>query len=139
MIDEWAGQNPQVKVIAQSNEVVKYSNFTTKSLLPPNEYKNFVSSSDVIIGHAGIGTIITAHEYNLPLIVMPRKYELGEHRNDHQVATAEKFKDLEGIYVVTTKDELYAVLGRGNLPPCKSKDLPNRERLIKNIKSLIHL
>jgi hypothetical protein len=35
-----------------------------------------------------MGSIITALELGKPIVVMPRRAELGEHRNDHQMATA---------------------------------------------------
>ena len=37
---------------------------------------------------------------------MPRRAELGEHRNDHQRATAERFRDRKGIFVADDEETL---------------------------------
>ena len=46
------------------------------------------SALQVVIAHDEMGSIITALEMGKPIVVMPRRAELGEHRNDHQVAAA---------------------------------------------------
>jgi len=50
--------------------------------------------ADLIIGHAGMGTINMALEYDKPLLVVPREKRFNEHVNDHQLWTAEKFEAL---------------------------------------------
>src|SRR5690606_34315420 len=47
---------------------------------------------DIVIGHAGMGTIITALELGKPVLVMPRLARLNEQRNDHQLASARAFQ-----------------------------------------------
>ncbi len=55
------------------------------------EYTEAVNRASAIIGHAGMGTILTALDARKPLLVMPRLAAYGEAVNDHQVATATKF------------------------------------------------
>ena len=64
--------------------------------MSPKECTDRMVAADAIIAHAGMGTILTALEMGKPLLVMPRRAELGEHRNDHQLATAMRFADLGG-------------------------------------------
>jgi UDP-N-acetylglucosamine transferase subunit ALG13 len=40
-----------------------------------------------------MGTILTALEIRKPLLIFPRRAEQGEHRNDHQLATARYFAE----------------------------------------------
>jgi UDP-N-acetylglucosamine transferase subunit ALG13 len=47
-----------------------------------------------------------------PLLVMPRRADLGEHRNDHQFATARRFRELNQIMVAMDEGELLAQLGQ---------------------------
>jgi UDP-N-acetylglucosamine transferase subunit ALG13 len=57
-----------------------------------------------------MGTIITATSSQKTTIMLPRLSRFGEHRNDHQNSTAEKFKDRVGLYFVETDKELYNYL-----------------------------
>ncbi|AGF79897.1 hypothetical protein UWK_03380 [Desulfocapsa sulfexigens DSM 10523] len=77
-----------------------------EKFLNPDEFNKKFLEADVIIAHAGMGTIITALELGKPIIVMPRKAALGEHRNDHQFATAQRFLALNYITVAFDETEL---------------------------------
>lgn len=56
--------------------------------LSPAEYLRAYRQADLIIAHAGMGSILTALELGRPLVVMPRRGHLKETRNDHQFDTA---------------------------------------------------
>ena len=64
-----------------------YIPFSSK-FLAPQEFVSQVESASLIIGHAGMGTILTALKHQKPILVMPKLASLGEHRNEHQTATA---------------------------------------------------
>ena len=53
-----------------------------------------------------MGSIITALELGKRIIVMPRRADLGEHRSDHQVATAKRFAEQGRIEVAFNEREL---------------------------------
>jgi UDP-N-acetylglucosamine transferase subunit ALG13 len=53
-----------------------------------------------------MGSIITALEMGKPIIVMPRRCELGEQRNNHQISTAKKFLEQGTIHVAMDETEL---------------------------------
>ena len=57
-----------------------------------------------------MGTILTALELGTPIVVMPRRAALGEHRNDHQLATARRFAEQGSIGVAFDEAELHAAL-----------------------------
>ena len=80
------------------------------------EYTGFISpikaeelfrDASLIIAHAGMGTILTALKYRKPILIVPRKSSLGEHRNEHQLATANWVRELPGVIVAD--DEKAAV------------------------------
>ena len=72
-------------------------------------------SSTAIVAHAGMGTILTALELGKPLLIMPRRAALGEHRNDHQLATAERFAAVDGVKVAFDETEFALKLDELNL------------------------
>lgn len=51
-----------------------------------------------------MGSIITALSNRVPLVIMPRIAHLGEHRNDHQLATAKHFSHRDSIFVANNED-----------------------------------
>ena len=52
-----------------------------------------------------------------PIIIFPRIAAWGEHRNEHQLATAQKMKELGYVYVATDVKELKELLTTRNLKP----------------------
>ena len=84
----------------------------TKPFIDPTEFRKRVESASLMIAHAGMGSIITALELGKPIIVMPRRADLGEHRNDHQVATAKRFAEQGRIMVAINEQELVETLDR---------------------------
>jgi UDP-N-acetylglucosamine transferase subunit ALG13 len=59
-----------------------------------------------------MGSILTAIELSKPIVVMPRRAHLGEHRNDHQWATVNRLGEDVGIAVAADETELVDFLGR---------------------------
>ena len=85
----------------------------TDFLEPPEFTKQFASAS-LVVSHAGMGTILTALCYQKPLLVMPRRASLGEQRNEHQLATARRLRELGRVNVAFDEAELVARLGNGD-------------------------
>jgi UDP-N-acetylglucosamine transferase subunit ALG13 len=89
-VDEWVGNSRGgVAAFAQ----VGPSIFTPRhmpfaSFVSAGDCRREVQAATAVIAHAGMGSIITALEFGKPVIVMPRRADRGEHRNDHQLATA---------------------------------------------------
>ena len=91
----------------------------------------------LIISHAGMGTIFSALQKDKPIIVFPRVVALGEHRNEHQVATANKFKELGSVYVAMNEDELKKLLLCQNLKPLSEIGKYASRSLIESIEGFI--
>lgn len=72
-------------------------NFKYVRYLEKGEFDQYINSASLVIGHAGIGVIIQALSSNTPLLVLAREARLGEHVNDHQISTANKFEELGHI------------------------------------------
>lgn len=109
-VDDWCSES-DTDVFAQigpSNNI--YHNLKHKPFLDPVEFDNYFSNANLIIAHAGMGSILTALTYGKQLIIMPRKANLGEHRNDHQMATAKRFENKEGVFVAWNEQELSKLL-----------------------------
>jgi UDP-N-acetylglucosamine transferase subunit ALG13 len=100
-LDTWASLNPECPVVAQTGETdTPYVHLTSVPKLDQDRFADLVAQADVIVSHAGMGTILTALELGKPLILMPRRAALGEHRNDHQRDTAAEMSRLSNVTVV---------------------------------------
>lgn len=77
-----------------------------KDFLSQEEFKRKMLEADLVVSHAGMGTIISAVEYNKPILVMPRRAAFGEVRNDHQISSAQRFAALNYVMVAMDETEL---------------------------------
>ena len=109
-VDGWAGDLsglPRVDAFAQigPGEYVP-EHIQSAAFLPVREFDAHSHAADLLVTHAGTGCILTALELRKRIVVMPRRAALGEHRNDHQMATAERFCQVRGVTVAWDEDEL---------------------------------
>jgi UDP-N-acetylglucosamine transferase subunit ALG13 len=114
-LDAWAASHPAVAWFAQIGKGARRpAHLTSAETLSFDDVDRHVRSSDVVISHVGMGSILTALRFRKPIIVFPRRAALGEHRNDHQLATAKWLAraPYRGVSVAWTTDELYALLDR---------------------------
>ncbi len=121
-IDQWARANPAIEVIAQTGESrLSTPNITTHRRVDAAEFRDLVTRSRLLVAHAGMGSILTALELGTPVIVMPRRSDLGEHRNDHQLATVEQLSHLGNLRVARDSDELVAAIETVlSMAPCET-------------------
>ena len=106
--------------------------------LRPDEFDKKFRDASVIVSHAGIGTILAAQKHRKPLVLMPRLASHGEHRNDHQLATAQQVRDKPGVYVAEDAEELAALLRRGDLEAARDDlELTGRTLFVNNIRSYL--
>jgi len=85
-------------------------NFKTIDFMDPQQFRKNMESASLIISHAGMGTILSAMTGQKALLIMPRLVKYGEHRNEHQLATAKIFKSLNYINVAENVAELKDIL-----------------------------
>ena len=110
-VDQWAKDNRRDDVFAQIGQseyrpsYIQWTNF-----LEPKEFKRKYEAAKVIVAHAGTGSIITALQLGKPILVMPRRANLRETRNDHQVATSEQFRRFDSVEVALDENELITKL-----------------------------
>jgi UDP-N-acetylglucosamine transferase subunit ALG13/glycosyltransferase involved in cell wall biosynthesis len=111
-VDQWAARNGRDDVFAQIGEggwQPEYIEWSAK--LSPIEFRERMKRADIIVAHAGMGSILSALELGKPILVMPRRGELNETRNDHQLATAQRFCASRKVTVAMDESELVERLG----------------------------
>ena len=126
------------EVIAQAGDTGgAWQNIDIRTTLEPDEFNRIFVAARVIVSHAGVGTILSARRFGKPLIILPRRHDLNEHRNDHQLATAKQVETQPGIYVAWDTDDLEALLRRTDLAPATETNSPARDALLQRLKTFI--
>lgn len=113
-LDDWAANREGVQVFGQLYDLgpqnYRPKHFIWSERLDPAEFRARIEATDLIVAHAGIGTITEALMRAKPLLIMPRRHALREHVNDHQLETVEKFGDRPGIRVIMEPEEFAPAL-----------------------------
>jgi UDP-N-acetylglucosamine transferase subunit ALG13 len=111
-VDQWAGRiRSEEEVFAQIGPTTFVpQHMTSRSFLSLKEFAEIAALASVIVSHAGAGSILTALRLGKPIVIMPRRAALGEHRNEHQLATAARFRGRPGVIVAGDESELPSIL-----------------------------
>ena len=105
-LDRWAAAEG-VPVIAQIGSCT----YTPRAFVEVHEsldersYQAAMRDCTHVVSHAGVGTILSTRDLGRPLLVVPRIAALGEHRSDHQRATARKLEGAPGVLVCEDLDQ----------------------------------
>ena len=107
IVDAWVAEKARTDFYAQIGD----GGWEPKSIpfthfLNPVEFKQHFAKARIIVAHAGMGTILSALHHGKPILVMPKLANLGEHRNEHQLATARRMMSLGNVTVAFDEAEL---------------------------------
>jgi exopolysaccharide biosynthesis glucuronosyltransferase PssE len=107
LVDMVAGLYPQIRFVAQvAPSGYQVKNMETFHFLSPTDFERYFKMSRLIVSHAGMGTIISALVGDKPLLIFPRLAKFHEHRNDHQLATARQFGEMQYVNTAFSEEEL---------------------------------
>jgi UDP-N-acetylglucosamine transferase subunit ALG13 len=110
-VDAWAANNPHEEVFYQIGPgTFKPQHGKFADFLQPDKANELFRNADLIVAHAGMGSILTALKYRKPILVLARRAALGEHRNEHQLATAKWLGKKPGIFVANDATDVAAIL-----------------------------
>ncbi len=126
-------------VIAQTGEAAagRWPDLDVRPTLAPQSFAETFASARVVVSHAGIGTILSAARFGRPLVMLPRRVALGEHRNDHQMATAHQLEGRPGIHVAWEVEALEGFLLDPDLCAMEQGVSPERSLFLERLRALI--
>jgi UDP-N-acetylglucosamine transferase subunit ALG13 len=139
VVDDWAKANGRRDVFAQIGETDwRPAHIAWSKFLQPPEFARRFAEAEVVVAHAGMGTILSALQWEKPILVMPRRASLGEQRNDHQLATARRLLDLGKINVAMDETELRTMVNAfGQLRPREKISAYANDSLITALREFI--
>ncbi len=125
-------------IIAQvGSETAPLPNLSVRGMMDPLEFDQTFARARVVVAHAGIGSVLSAKRFGRPLIAVPRRFDLQEHRNDHQLATARALVGMPGIYIAWEVEEAIALLVKPDLDPAQQDLGPEYGALIEGLAQFI--
>ena len=138
-VDRWAATTErEVEVFAQigpSDDPPTHVPHVAS--MGPADFAERMAWADVVVSHAGMGTIISALVDGTPLVLLPRLGARQETRNDHQVATVARFADRDGVTAVDDENALVEVLEAGRWSRPASISTEASPELISTIRDFI--
>lgn len=138
-VDEIAPLLGDEEIIAQTKggEYVA-KNIKCYEYIERERYMELFKSARLVVSHAGTGSILTAMKFHKNIIIMPRLASLREHRNNHQVHTANALKEHDNIKIVNRIDELRSILTENVCSVCKRRHVDGRlKSLTKSIERFL--
>lgn len=106
--------------------------------LTPKRFEELFQEARLIVAHAGVGTILSAKRFGKPLVILPRRHALGEHRNDHQMATSHTvLQTLKGVHIAWQADDLAALVARHDLEAADMSESPTHRDLVERLRAFI--
>ncbi len=138
-MDAWAAAHSNEEVHAQIGpSKLQPRHLSWQHFLPPDEVEALTSASRLVVAHAGMGSVLTSLRFCRPLVLLPRKASLGEHRNEHQLATAQRLADTTGVRIAWEVEDLPGLL-RADLQATPAPPLPRyaQGRLIARLRHFI--
>lgn len=142
-VDRWAATQAPGTVFGQIGRTDwRPQHYACCEALTPAEFKQRVAACELLVGHAGMGTVLTALEHGKPMLLLPRLGALQETRNDHQVATLRWLADKPGIGAAMDEPALLAALEawsrkRGDARPTQAAPPPARAQLVGFLRGFI--
>lgn len=103
-------------VFAQTLSKRHWAGIETVPKLLEEAFDERCRAARCLVGHAGIGTYLAACRYKKPVILMPRRVGLNEHRTDHQMDTATALAERQGVQIVQNAGELRDALAKAEDP-----------------------
>lgn len=105
-----AGTLPQPVLVQHGHTPFHNSHCDAVAFMAMTRFEHAMSTSRLVITHAGAGSMIHALQAGRKPVVMPRQQEFGEHIDNHQSELAGAFASIGRIVMVTDPAQLAAAV-----------------------------
>ena len=120
-----------------------FTNYSSKkmkiySYLEKPIFEKYIYEADLIISHAGVGTIVSSLKRGQKVLAVPRLSKYGEHHNDHQLQIADAYYQKGYIEVLKEGEDIdEKIKSMKNFKP--KKFVTNNEVFVNKLKDYIML
>jgi UDP-N-acetylglucosamine transferase subunit ALG13 len=103
--------------------------------LPFDEMAEYMRRADVVVTHAGVGSIVLAMQHGHVPVVMPRLRRYGETVDDHQVPLVELLAEHGTLVPAFEPDEVAGAIAR--VPPRAVPQPPSERPLHREVRAAL--
>lgn len=140
LVDGHCAQHPGLEVFGQIGDCrYRPRHFEHVPTLSLQDCHRRFEDADRVIAHAGIGSILTALGMAKPVLIMARRAAFGEHRNDHQVGTVERFAAFSHCFPFGDGEQLAAAMAAAATAAHSPEALPRHapEAMLGEVRRLL--
>lgn len=118
------------------NKVAVDPGIEVHEVIPFLDVKDILRRADLVICHAGTGSIITALQEGCRVVAVPRSFARGEHYDDHQWEIATAFADRGIVSLVGEDDDLPKAIAAARVTEPTRATLDQTE-LVRKLEALL--
>ena len=124
-MDKFAAARPDLTFFAQiGTGTFEPCHMPFERIMGPRAFGDTISAADLIVAHAGMGSVLSALEAGRPIVLVPRRAAEGEVTTDHQLATARWLIGRPGVSVVLDDVDLPSAIEKAVLTRAISSGMP---------------
>jgi UDP-N-acetylglucosamine transferase subunit ALG13 len=117
---------PETEVLWQTGDTdVTRFGIKGHDAIPEADLSQAMQEADAVVAHAGVGTALAAFEVGVCPLLIPRRYALKEHVDDHQIQIADELvkRDL-ALSIDASKMQVETLLAAGALRVVRPAQAP---------------
>lgn len=131
------GLNRKYEIFVQ----IGYSTYTPSNInfvkfMDRKMFEEHIKECDIVITHAGTGSIISSLRIGKPVIAIPRLKKYGEHVDNHQLEILNIFSSKNYLLGLTDINELEPLISKASKHKF-SKYISNTDNFISNLREII--
>ena len=137
-MDKWAEDHDEKVIIQTGYSTYEPKKATWFKLLPYTKMNELVGQARIVITHGGPSSFIMPLQFGKIPVVVPRKYEFGEHVNNHQVKFCKEVENRMGtIAVVENIENLGNVIENYENIKKDGKNTSNNAKFCDDLESIV--
>lgn len=111
-IDKWSARNPGARIVVQHGNAPAIDRVECSAFLAPERFRELLAEAAAVVCPGGPGAIMETRAAGLRPIVMPRRGDLGEHVDNHQLAFSRFLADHDLVTLAEQDVDLVVALDR---------------------------
>ena len=111
-IDTWGEQNPSARLVVQHGNARAVDRAESIAFLKPERFRELLHTANAVVCPGGPGGIMETRAAGLRPIVVPRRGDLGEHVDNHQLAFSRFLAGRDLVTLAEEAPELFDALDR---------------------------
>lgn len=141
-VDEYTAAHPDLQVLVQHGFTRRPARGESVERMPREDLLELYRGASVVLVQGGPGSILDARETGVVPIAVPRRSDLDEVVDDHQIAFSRVMADIGDAEAVETKEALFAALDRALAKPEELRTeprVPQNEQAAEELSGAISL